>query len=71
MYAELLLAGAEGVPQDTEKGMSMLRLAAGQDYPRAIARLINLLRNSADADKFENEAKAWSDRLERLMEKVK
>lgn len=71
VYAELLLAGAEGVPQDTEKGMSMLRLAAGQDYPRAIARLINILRNSADADKFENEAKAWSDRLERLMEKVK
>lgn len=69
VYAELLLAGAEGVPQDTEKGMSMLRLAAGQDYPRAIARLINLLRNSPEAGKFENEANAWSDRLDRLMQK--
>ncbi len=66
VYAELLLAGADGVPQDTEKGMSMLRLAAGQDYPRAIARLINLLRNSPDAEQHEKEAAAWADRLNRL-----
>ncbi len=66
VYAELLLAGAEGVPQDTEKGMQMLRLAAGQDYPRAIARLINLLRNSRDAEQNEKEAAAWNERLDRL-----
>lgn len=66
VYAELLLAGAEGVPQDTEKGMQMLRLAAGQDYPRAIARLINILRNSPDAEQNEKEAAAWNERLDRL-----
>lgn len=66
VFAELLLSGAEGVPQDTEKGMSMLRLAAGQDYPRAIARLINILRNSPDAEQHEKEAAAWSERLNRL-----
>ncbi len=66
VYAELLLAGAEDLPQDTEKAMSILRLAAGQDYPRAIARLIHILRNSPDAEKNEKEAAAWASRLERL-----
>lgn len=66
VYAELLLAGAEGLPQDTEKAMSILRLAAGQDYPRAIARLIHILRNRPDAEKNEKEAAAWASRLERL-----
>lgn len=71
VYAEILLEGAVGVQQDVEKGMSMLRLAAGQDYPQAIARLVNLLRNGADAAKYEQEADAWAERLNKLLEQQK
>lgn len=71
VYAELLLSGTEGVEKNTEKGMSMLRLAAGQDYPRAIARLINILRNSSDAESHESEANAWAERLDKLMNSQK
>ncbi len=71
VYAEILLEGAVGVQQDVEKGMSMLRLAAGQDYPQAIARLVNLLRNSPDASKHEQEADAWAERLNKLLEQQK
>lgn len=65
VYALMLLQG-EIVTQDQEQGMAFLRLAAGQDYPQAMAVLINLLRNSPDADTHEQEAAAWSERLESL-----
>lgn len=68
VYALMLLEG-EGVPQDKQQGMAMLRMAAGQDYPQAIALLINLLRNGEDAAKHESEAAAWDARLESLRKK--
>lgn len=71
VYAELLMEGAAGVAQNREKAMSMLRLSAGQDYPRAIARLIHVLRNSPNADQAEPEAKAWEERLIRLQQQTK
>ena len=69
VYAIMLLAG-ENVPRDEEQGMALLRMAAGQDYPQAMALLINLLRNSPQADQFEAEAAAWSERLESLRKKT-
>lgn len=68
VYAIMLLAG-EHVPRDEEQGMAILRLAAGQDYPQAMALLINLLRNSPRAEQLEAEAAAWSERLESLRRK--
>lgn len=65
VYAVMLLSG-EPMPADSEKGMAMLRLSAGQDNPQAIALLINLLRNGEDAEAHEEEAEAWSARLESL-----
>lgn len=65
VYAIMLLKGSP-VPQDTAQGMSFLRLSAGQDYPQAIALLINLLRNSSDDAAAEQEAEAWAARLETL-----
>lgn len=68
VYAEMLLDGSL-VPQDAKRGMSLLRLAAGQDYPRAIARLVNLLRNGENPQESEKEAAAWEERLQKIMEK--
>ncbi len=68
VYALMLLSG-ESVPKDTEQGMAMLRMSAGQDYPQAIALLINLLRNAPDAADKEPEAAAWAERLESLRHK--
>ncbi len=68
VYAIMLISG-DPVPQDTERGLAMLRLSAGQDNPQAIALLINLLRNSEDAEAHEEEAAAWSKRLETLRRK--
>lgn len=65
VFSQMLLLG-DPVPADEARGMSMLRMAAGQDYPQAIALLINLLRNAPDAASHEQEAEAWSKRLERL-----
>ncbi len=65
VYAIMLLTGQE-VAKDAERGMAMLRMAAGQDYPQAIALLVNLLRNGDDASAHEDEARAWSERLEQL-----
>lgn len=65
VYAIMLLGGRE-VAKDPERGMAMLRMAAGQDYPQAIALLVNLLRNGDDASAHEEEAKAWAERLEQL-----
>lgn len=65
VYAQMLLLG-DPVPRDEERGMAMLRMAAGQDYPQAIAVLIQLLRNAPDADAHEQEAEAWSERLRKL-----
>lgn len=65
VYAQMLLLG-DPVPRDEQRGMAMLRMAAGQDYPQAIALLVNLLRNAPDAPAHEKEAEAWSKRLEKL-----
>lgn len=64
-YAVMLIRGV-GVEKDAPLGMRYLRLAAGQDYPDAIALLVNLLRNGENAGSCEDEAQAWSERLERL-----
>ena len=66
VFAEMLLLG-EPVVQDEERGLAMLRMAAGQDYKPAMARLINILRNSKKAGEHEEEAKAWDARLQELM----
>lgn len=68
VYAIMLLSG-EAVPADPQRGMAMLRLAAGQDNPAAIALLINLLRNGENAAQDEEEAAAWAERLEKLRRK--
>lgn len=68
VMAEMLLAG-EPVPRDEERGMAMLRMAAGQDYPAAMARLVNLLRNSPHPESHEQEASAWAERLQKLLDK--
>lgn len=65
VYAIMLLDG-QWVPKDEQQGMAMLRLAAGQDYPQAIALLINLLRNAPNAADYEAEAAAWASRLDSL-----
>lgn len=66
IFAEMLLLG-EPVAKDTERGMAMLRMAAGQDYKPAMARLINILRNGKNAKENETEASAWDARLQELM----
>ncbi len=68
VYAIMLLSG-DPVPADVGKGMAMLRMAAGQDNPQAIAFLVNILRNSEDAEQNEQEAAAWAARLETLRKK--
>lgn len=65
VYAQMLLLG-DPVPRDEQRGMAMLRMAAGQDYAPAIAALIHLLRDAPDAAANEAEAEAWSKRLEKL-----
>lgn len=65
VYAQMLLLG-DPVPRDEQRGMAMLRMAAGQDYAPAMASLIRLLRNAPDAAAHEAEAEAWSKRLEKL-----
>lgn len=62
----IMLLQGEFVPKNVEKGMSYIRMSAGQDYPQAIALLINLLRNAENAQENEREAAAWSERLEKL-----
>ncbi len=69
VYALMLLSGDNPKQGDVDMGMSMLRLAAGQDNPQAIAVLINLLRNGEDAAAHEEEAAAWASRLEKLRKK--
>ena len=66
VFAEMLLLG-DPVEQDEDRGLAMLRMAAGQDYKPAMARLINILRNSKNAKESENEAAAWDARLQELM----
>ncbi len=65
VFAEMLLLG-EPVKKDEERGMAMLRMAAGQDYKPAIARLVNVLRNGKHAADNEEEAAAWDARLQEL-----
>lgn len=66
VFAEMLLLG-DPVAQDEERGLAMLRMSAGQDYKPAMARLINILRNSKNAKDNENEAAAWDARLQEIM----
>ena len=68
VYGIMLLQG-ENLPKDTEKGMSYIRMSAGQDNPQAIALLIKLLRNGENAQENEREAAAWAERLEKLRKK--
>lgn len=65
VYGLMLLTGVP-VPQDAERGLAMLRLAAGQDYLPAMQLLIQLLRNGPDAAAHEAEAEAWNKRLTEL-----
>lgn len=67
VYAEMLLEGTP-VPKDEKRGLAMLRMAAGQDFVPAIGRLINTLRNAPDAADHEQEAEAWSRRLNELQQ---
>lgn len=66
IFAEMLLLG-DPMKQDSQRGMAMLRMAAGQDYKPAMARLINILRNGKNAKENEKEAAAWDARLQELM----
>lgn len=67
VYALMLLQPEESpLAEDREQGMRFLRMAAGQDYPQAIAVLVNVLRNRVGGDEAEREAEAWSERLEML-----
>lgn len=65
VFAEMLLLG-EPVAQDAARGLAMLRMAAGQDYQPAMARLIKVLRSGKNAAENEKEAEAWSVRLQEL-----
>lgn len=65
VYALMLLSGTH-VGKDEKGGMAYLRMSAGQDFPPAIAQLINLLRNSGDGQDNEAEIAAWEKRLESL-----
>lgn len=69
VYALLLMQG-EVVAQDSARGMRYLKLSAGQDNLRAIALLINMLRNGKDAEEHEQEANAWAERLEKLQRRA-
>ncbi len=66
IFAEMLLLG-DPVEKNPERGLAMLRMAAGQDYQPAMARLVNVLRNSKNAKENENEAAAWDARLQELL----
>ncbi len=70
IFAEMLLLG-EPVQKDADRGLAMLRMAAGQDYKPAMARLINILRNSAESAEHESEATAWDKRLQDLLKQEK
>lgn len=65
VYGLMLLSG-EPVPQNAERGLAMLRLAAGQDYLPAMQLLIQILRNGPDAAAHESESEAWNKRLTEL-----
>ncbi len=70
VYALMLLEG-EGAQADAARGLSYLKLAAGQDHPPAIARLVNYLRNKEDATpQDKEEAEAWAQRLDQLGKRV-
>lgn len=66
IFAEMLLLG-EPLVKDDARGMAMLRMAAGQDYKPAMARLINILRNGKNAQENDAEAAAWDARLQELL----
>lgn len=66
VYALMLMNG-EGAAKDVGKGLTFLRLAAGQDYLPAMAQLVNFLRNLEDApESLRKEAEAWAKRFDEL-----
>ncbi len=71
IYALLLLDG-DIIPQNREKGMMMLRLAASSDYLPAMSEFIRQLRTDPAATPGQlEEAEAWNKRLVELQEKQK
>ncbi len=64
VYGIMLLQG-NILPKDEEKGMSYIRMSAGQDNPQAISLLIHLLRHGGNAEANEKEAAAWEERLKK------
>lgn len=68
VYALMLMTG-DSMPQDIEAGLAQLRIAAGQDYTPAIAALVRALRSGENAAASEQEAAAWSQRLEELLQR--
>lgn len=66
VLAEMLFVG-EPIPRDEPRALAMLRMAAGQDYPAAMARLVNVLRNAPNAAEYEQEAAAWEERLQEVL----
>lgn len=70
VFAEMLLLG-NPVEKDNERGLAMLRMAAGQDYKPAMARLVNVLRNGRNARENEAEATAWDTRLQEIIKAEK
>ncbi len=70
VFAEMLLLG-DPVEKDSERGLAMLRMAAGQDYKPAMVRLVHVLRNGKNAGDNEKEAEAWAARLQELVKDEK
>ena len=70
IFAEMLLLG-DPVEKDSERGLAMLRMAAGQDYKPAMVRLVHVLRNGKNAGDNEKEAEAWAARLQELVKDEK
>lgn len=65
----LMYLNGKGVEQDEQKGVAMLRLAAGQDYPAAIKDYITYLRSLDDSAPYADEIRAWAARLQELQKK--
>ncbi len=66
--ALFLLKAKNSIEAEEERALSYLRLAAGQDHIKAIAKLIELLRQNKEATApLLQEAEAWSQRLKELV----
>lgn len=67
----LMYLNGKGVEQDEQKGATMLRLAAGQDYPAAIKDYITYLQSLDDPTPYADEIRAWATRLQELQKNAK